>query len=139
MSKLDELKKRERDLLYQLEDNGKEKYRTKELIETFEGYDRASHRYQSDLDSVNLIGRMQEGQSYDQAISSYYADLQKDSSQREREFLKNKDWKKVRGTIYSSLAPADILKKGKASIKEYIEKKYPDVSTFLNRLETVAD
>ena len=139
MSKLDGLKKRERDLLYQLEDNGKEKYRTKELIETFEGYDRASHRYQSDLDSVNLIGRMQEGQSYDQAISSYYADLQKDSSQREREFLKNKDWKKVRGTIYSSLVPADILKKGEVSIKEYIEKKYPDVSTFLNRLETVAD
>ena len=139
MSKLDELKKRERDLLYQLEDNGKENYRTKELIETFEGYDRASHRYQSDLDSVNLIGRMQEGQSYDQAISSYYADLQKDSSQREREFLKNKDWKKVRGTIYSSLVPADILKKGEVSIKEYIEKKYPDVSTFLNRLETVAD
>ena len=49
MSRLDELKKRERDLLYQLEDNGKEKYRTKELIETFEGYDRVSHRYQSDL------------------------------------------------------------------------------------------
>ena len=49
MSKLDELKNRERELLYQLEDNGKENYRTKELIETFEGYDRASHRYQSDL------------------------------------------------------------------------------------------
>ena len=49
MSKLDELKKRERGLLYQLEDNGKENYRTKALIETFEGYDRASHRYQSDL------------------------------------------------------------------------------------------
>ena len=95
--------------------------------------------YKADLDSVNLIGRMQKGQSYDQAISSYYADLQKDSSQREREFLKNKDWKKVRGTIYSSLAPADILKKGEASIKEYIEKKYPDVSTFLNRLEAVAE
>ena len=95
--------------------------------------------YKADLDSVNLIGRMQKGQSYDQAITSYYADLQKDPSQREREFLKNKDWKKVRGTIYSSLAPADILKKGEASIKEYIEKKYPDVSTFLNRLESVAD
>ena len=49
MSKLDELKKRERELLYQLEDNGKEKYRTTELIEIFEGYDRVSHRYQSDL------------------------------------------------------------------------------------------
>ena len=42
MSTLDELKKRERELLYQLEDNGKENYRTKELIEIFEGYDRAS-------------------------------------------------------------------------------------------------
>ena len=27
--------------------------------------------YKADLDSVNLIGRMQKGQSYDQAISSY--------------------------------------------------------------------
>ena len=49
MSKLDELKNRERELLYQLEDNGKENYRTKALIEIFEGYDRTSHRYQSDL------------------------------------------------------------------------------------------
>ena len=95
--------------------------------------------YKADLDSVNLISRMQKGQSYDQAITSYYADLQKDSSQREREFLKNKDWKKVRGTIYSSLVPADILKKGEVSIKEYIEEEYPEVSTFLNRLEALVD
>ena len=95
--------------------------------------------YKADLDSVNLIGRMQNGQSYDQAISSYYAELQKDSSQREREFLKNKDWKQVKGTIYAGVAPADILRKGEASIKEYIEEKYPEVSTFLNRLEAVAD
>ena len=95
--------------------------------------------YKADLDSVNLIGRMQEGQSYDQAISSYYADLQKDSTLREREFLKNKDWKKVRGTIYSSLVPADILKKGEVSIKEYIDKNHSDVSTFLNRLEAVGN
>ena len=95
--------------------------------------------YKADLDSVNLIGRMQKGQSYDQAITSYYSDLQKDSSQREREFLKNKDWKQVKGTIYAGVAPADILRKGEASIKEYIEEKYPEVSTFLNRLEAVAD
>ena len=95
--------------------------------------------YKADLDSVNLIGRMQKGQSYDQAISSYYADLQKDSTLREREFLKNKDWKEVRRTIYYSIVPAYILKKGEASIKEYIEEKYPEVSTFLNRLEAVAD
>ena len=95
--------------------------------------------YKADLDSVNLIGRMQKGQSYDQAIASYYADLQKDSSQREREFLKNKDWKQVKGTIYAGVAPADILRKGEVSIKEYIEEKYPEVSTFLNRLEAVAD
>ena len=95
--------------------------------------------YKADLDSVNLIGRMQKGQSYDQAISSYYVDLQKDSTQREREFLKNKDWKEVRRTIYSSLVPAYILKKGEASIKEYIESNYQGVSKFLNRLEAVAD
>ena len=95
--------------------------------------------YKADLDSVNLIGRMQKGQSYDQAISSYYADLQKDSSHREKEFLKNKDWKEVKGTIYAGVAPGYILRKGEASIKEYIEEKYPEVSTFLNRLEAVAD
>ena len=95
--------------------------------------------YKADLDSVNLIGRIQKGQSYDQAISSYYADLQKDSSQREKEFLKNKDWKEVKGTIYAGVAPGYILRKGEASIKEYIEEKYPEVSTFLNRLEAVAD
>ena len=95
--------------------------------------------YKADLDSVNLIGRMQQGQSYDQAISSYYADLQKDSTLREREFLKNKDWKQVKSTIYSSLVPADILKKGEVSIKEYIDKNHSDVSTFLNRLEAVGN
>ena len=95
--------------------------------------------YKADLDSVNLIGRMQNGQSYDQAISSYYTDLQKDSSQREREFLKNKDWDTVRDTIYDSLRPTDIKLDGEDALKAYIERKYPGVSKFLNRLEAVAD
>ena len=95
--------------------------------------------YKADLDSVNLIGRMQKGQSYDQAISSYYADLQKDSSQREREFLKNKDWNTVRDTIYDSLRPTDIKLDGEGALKAYIERKYPGVSKFLNRLEAMAD
>ena len=95
--------------------------------------------YKADLDSVNLIGRIQKGQSYDQAISSYYADLQKDSSQREREFLKNKDWNTVRDTIYDSLRPTDIKLDGEGALKAYIERKYPGVSKFLNRLEVVAD
>ena len=95
--------------------------------------------YKADLDSVNLIGRMQKGQSYDQAISSYYADLQKDSSQREREFLKNKNWDTVRDTIYDSLRPTDIKLDGEDALKAYIERKYPEVSTFLNRLEALAD
>ena len=95
--------------------------------------------YKADLDSVNLIGRMQNGQSYDQAISSYYAELQKDSSQREREFLKNKDWKQVRSTIYASILPLEIMEKGDDAIKAYIESNYPGVSKFLNRLEAVAD
>ena len=95
--------------------------------------------YKADLDSVNLIGRMQKGQSYDQAISSYYADLQKDSSQREREFLKNKDWKQVRSTIYASILPLDVMEKGEGAIKAYIESNYPGVSKFLNRLEAVSE
>ena len=95
--------------------------------------------YKADLDSVNLIGRMQKGQSYDQAISSYYADLQKDSTLREREFLKNKDWKQVRSTIYSSILPLEIMEKGEDAIKSYIESNYKGVSKFLNRLEAVAE
>ena len=95
--------------------------------------------YKADLDSVNLIGRMQKGQSYDQAITSYYADLQKDSTLREREFLKNKDWKQVRSTIYASILPLEIMEKGDDAIKAYIESNYPEVSTFLNRLEAMAE
>ena len=95
--------------------------------------------YKADLDSINLIGRMQKGQSYDQAISSYYADLQKDSTLREREFLKNKDWKQVRSTIYSSILPLEIMEKGEDAIKAYIESNYQGVSKFLNRLEAVAE
>ena len=95
--------------------------------------------HKADLDSVNLIGRMQKGQSYDQAISSYYADLQKDSSQREREFLKNKDWKEDKSTIYASVLPLEVMQKGEDAIKAYIVSNYPGVSKFLNRLEAVAD
>ena len=95
--------------------------------------------YKADLDSVNLIGRMQEGQSYDQAITSYYSDLQKDSTLREREFLKNKDWKQVRSTIYASILPLEVMEKGEDAIKAYIESNYPEVSTFLNRLEAMAE
>ena len=95
--------------------------------------------YKADLDSVNLIGRMQKGQSYDQAITSYYSDLQKDSTLREREFLKNKNWKQVRSTIYASILPLEVMEKGENAIKEYIESNYPEVSTFLNRLEGVAE
>ena len=95
--------------------------------------------YKADLDSVNLIGRMQKGQSCDQAITSYYSDLQKNSTLREREFLKNKDWDTVRDTIYDSLRPTDIKLDGEDALKAYIERKYPGVSKFLNRLEVVAD
>ena len=95
--------------------------------------------YKADLDSVNLISRMQKGQSYDQAISSYYADLQKDPTQREREFLKKTDWKQVRSTIYASILPLEVMEKGEDAIKVYIESNYPGVSKFLNRLEAVAE
>ena len=95
--------------------------------------------YKADLDSVNLISRMQNGQSYDEAISSYYADLQKDPTQREREFLKNTDWKQVRSTIYASILPLEVMEKGEDAIKAYIESNYSGVSKFLNRLEALAE
>ena len=95
--------------------------------------------YKADLDSVNLIGRMQQGQSYDQAITSYCSDLQKNTTLREREFLKNKDWKQVRSTIYASILPLEVMEKGEDAIKAYIENNYPEVSIFLNRLEALAE
>ena len=52
---------------------------------------------------------------------------------------KRKDWDTVRDTIYDSLRPTDIKLDGEDALKAYIERKYPEVSTFLNRLEAVAD
>ena len=52
---------------------------------------------------------------------------------------KRKDWDTVRYTIYDSLQPTDIKLDGEDALKAYIERKYPEVSTFLNRLESVAD
>ena len=52
---------------------------------------------------------------------------------------KRKDWDTVRGTIYDSLRPTDIKLDGEDALKAYIESNYLDVSTFLNRLEVVAD
>ena len=94
--------------------------------------------YKADLDSVNIIGRMKKGQSYQSAMSSYYKDVQKDHSVREKEFLKNKDWKRVKKTIYDSLVPNGINKNAEPAIKGYIAEIYPDVSKFLSRLESVA-
>ena len=94
--------------------------------------------YKADLDSVNIIGRMKKGQSYQSAMSSYYKDVQKDHSVREKEFLKNKDWKRVKKTIYDSLVPNGINKNAEPAIKGYTAEIYPDVSKFLNRLEAVA-
>ena len=94
--------------------------------------------YKADLDSVNIIGRMKKGQSYQSAMSSYYSDVQKGHSVREKEFLKNKDWEKVKKTIYDSLVPNGINKNADSVVKDYIAKNYPDVSKFLSRLESVA-
>ena len=94
--------------------------------------------YKADLDAVNIIGRMKKGQSYQSAMSSYYSDVQKGQSVREKEFLKNKDWEKVKKTIYDSLVPNGINKNAKPAVKDYIAEIYPDVSKFLSRLESVA-
>ena len=52
---------------------------------------------------------------------------------------KRKDWDTGRDTIYDSLRPTDIKLDGEDALKVYIERKYPEVSTFLNRLEAVAE
>lgn len=93
--------------------------------------------YKADFDSVNPYRPHAEGAILQTAISSYY-DLQK-TPLREKENSKNKDWDTVRDTIYDSLRPTDIKLDGEDALKAYIERKYPEVSTFLNRLEALAD
>ncbi|SDJ28205.1 hypothetical protein SAMN05216477_11717 [Streptococcus equinus] len=93
--------------------------------------------YKADLDSVNIIGRMEKGQTYSQASVSYYRDVNKDSTTREKEFVKNKDWDEVKKTIYDSLVPKEAQKAfGEDGTRKYIAESYKDVSNFLNRIES---
>ena len=94
--------------------------------------------YKADLDAVNIVGRMAQGQSYERAMSGYYSDVTKDETVREKEFLKNEDWDKVKGTIYASLVPVDIRRKGEEATRNYIFERYEGVPEFLERLEAVA-
>lgn len=94
--------------------------------------------YKADLDAVNIVGRMAQGQSYERAMSGYYSDVTKDETIREKEFLKNEDWDKVKSTIYASLVPVDIRRKGEEATRDYISEHYEDVPEFLDRLEAVA-
>lgn len=93
--------------------------------------------YKADLDAVNIVGRMVQGQSYERAMSGYYSDVTKDETVREKEFLKNEDWDKVKGTIYASLVPVDIRRKGEEAIRNYISERYEGVPEFLDRLEAL--
>ena len=71
--------------------------------------------------------------------ASYYNDVTQGSSVREKEFLKNEDWTEVKGTIYASLVPDDIRRKGEGAARNYISEHYEDVSKFLSRLEAVGE
>lgn len=93
--------------------------------------------YKADLDAVNIVGRMAQGQSYERAMSGYYSDVTKDETVREKEFLKNEDWDKVKGTIYAGLVPVDIRRKGEEATRNYIFERYEGVPEFLDRLEAV--
>lgn len=64
--------------------------------------------------------------------------MTKDETVREKEFLKNEDWDKVKGTIYASLVPVDIRRKGEEATRNYIFERYEGVPEFLDRLESVA-
>lgn len=93
--------------------------------------------YKADLDSVNIISRMEKGQTYSQASASYYRDVNKDSTTREKEFVKNKDWDKVKKTIYDSLVPEEAQKVlGEDGTRDYISESFEEVSKFLNRIES---
>ena len=81
---------------------------------------------------------MDKGASYSQAMASYYNDVTQGSSVREKEFLKNEDWTEVKGTIYASLVPDDIRRKGEEATRGYISEHYEGVPEFLDRLEAVA-
>ena len=94
--------------------------------------------YKADLDAVNIIARMDNGASYSQAMASYYNDVTQGSSVREKEFLKNEDWTEVKGTIYASLVPDEVLTQGDKASKAYVSENYKGVSRFLERLERVA-
>ena len=83
--------------------------------------------YKADLVSVNIIGRMKKGQSYVEAMNAYYHDVNQGESVREKEFLKNKDLKQVKNTIYASLAPdMETFLQGDKAMKAYIIKKYKE-------------
>lgn len=95
--------------------------------------------YQSDLDAVNIVGRMKKGKSYKEAMVEYYQDIHQSESVREKEFLKNEDWDKVKDTIYQSLVPYTIQQRGEDASRRYISDKFGDVSTFIERIEAVAN
>lgn len=63
--------------------------------------------------------------------TSYYRDVNKDSTTREKEFVKNKDWDEVKKTIYDSLVPKEAHKAfGEDGTRKYISESYKDVSIF---------
>ena len=76
--------------------------------------------------------------SYSQDMASYYSDVTQGVSVREKEFLKNEDWTEVKGTIYASLVPDEVLTQGDKASKAYVSENYKGVSQFLDRLERVA-
>lgn len=65
--------------------------------------------YLADLDSVNIVKRMDsQGQSFTQAMNSYFSDLQSSPNLREKEFKQNVDLNEVKSTIFESLVPDSV-------------------------------
>lgn len=52
--------------------------------------------------------------------ASYYRDVNKDSTTREKEFVKNKDWDEVKKTIYDSLVPKEHKRRLVKTVQENI-------------------
>ena len=62
--------------------------------------------YRADLDAVNLVERMKDGQSYFSASNDYYKEIDSGKTNRAKEFKENVDIDQAEKTIYDSLVPS---------------------------------
>lgn len=107
--------------------------------------------YKADLDSVNLVSRMEKNQqSFVAANNQYYEELRDGETNRAKEFLKNEGgYKKVEQKILDTIPETptydseqkkyDLEKRSKEEAREYIRENFPDTENFLKALKQGAN